>query len=558
MDTKTFLDNFGHIVYAPNGIQKMKEFILTLAMQGELVPQSSTEQDAGELLEETEVIKQKLIKQRKIKETKALPEIKPEEIPHVLPSTWQWVRFGNIAQHNAGKTLDKGRNTGRLRDYITTSNLYWGHFVFNDVRQMPINDEEIEKCSARKGDLLICEGGEAGRAAVWSYDKEVCFQNHVHRARFYHGIDPYFAYRFFEKLNATGEINQHRKGVAISNMSGKALASILFPLPPLEEQKRIVAKVDQLMALCDQIETQQKQKAKTRVALNNAALDKLLTAQNPDEFNHHWQRMADNFHYLYDDLENITMFRSAVIGLATKGKLVQQVQNDEPASKELQRINKNLCKLIGKSNLPILKRDESIVDPAVYHFPIPESWEWCELQDISLFLNGKAHEQFVTEDQKFVLVNSRFVSNSGEIIKYASSRLTPLSKGDIAIVMSDVPNGRALARCFIIDEDDKYTLNQRIGGILSTSDIDCRYLAMVLDRNKYYLQYDDGQKQTNLKKIQVLSCPIPLPPLEEQKRIVAKVDQLMVLCEQLEIKLKQSHVTSEKLIESVVHNIAAA
>ncbi len=105
--------------------------------------------------------------------------------------------FSNIAQHNAGKTLDKARNKGQLRDYITTSNLYWGYFMLDDVRQMPIRDEELEKCSARKGDLLICEGGEAGRAAVWSYDKEVCFQNHVHRARFYNGINPYFAYRFF-------------------------------------------------------------------------------------------------------------------------------------------------------------------------------------------------------------------------------------------------------------------------------------------------------------------------------------------------------------------------
>ena len=124
-----------------------------------------------------------------------------------------------LLRHNSGKTLDKGRNTGQYRDYITTSNLYWGHFELDSVRQMLIRDEELEKCTARKGDLLICEGGEAGRAAVWSYDKEICFQNHVHRARFYCDIDPYYAYWFFEKLNATGEITKHRQGVGISNMS---------------------------------------------------------------------------------------------------------------------------------------------------------------------------------------------------------------------------------------------------------------------------------------------------------------------------------------------------
>jgi hypothetical protein len=99
-----------------------------------------------------------------------------------------------------------------------------------------MEDHELEKCTARKGDLLICEGGEAGRAAVWDYPNEICFQNHIHRARFYSEIDPYFAFRFFEKLNYTGEINNFRKGVGITNISSKTLSSIIFPLPPLAEQ----------------------------------------------------------------------------------------------------------------------------------------------------------------------------------------------------------------------------------------------------------------------------------------------------------------------------------
>jgi len=121
---------------------------------------------------------------------------------------------------------------------------------------MLIREDELEKCTAKKDDLLICEGGEAGRAAMWPFDSEVCFQNHIHRARFYKDIDPYFVYRFFEKLSATGEINQHRKGEGIYNMSSKALASIVFPLPPQPEQHRIVARTDQLMTLCDQLDQQ--------------------------------------------------------------------------------------------------------------------------------------------------------------------------------------------------------------------------------------------------------------------------------------------------------------
>ena len=150
---------------------------------------------------------------------------------------------------------------------------------------MPIRSDELERCTARKGDLLICEGGEAGRAAVWSHDYKISFQNHVHRARFYGGINPYFVYRFFEKLNATGEINSYRKGVGISNMSGKALASIVLPLPPLAEQKRIVAKVDELMALCNQLEAQQQEREIRQGELARASLVRFAEAPTPVNLN---------------------------------------------------------------------------------------------------------------------------------------------------------------------------------------------------------------------------------------------------------------------------------
>ena len=257
---------------APDGIKKLRELILTLAMQGKLVPQDPNDQPASELLKEIEAEKRRMVKAGKIREPKPLPEIKPDEVPYELPKSWEWVRFANIAQHNSGKMLDKSRNKGKYRDYITTSNLYWGFFELDNVRQMPISDEEIEKCTARKGDLLLCEGGEAGRAAVWFYDNEVCFQNHIHRARFYCDIDPYYAYRFFEKLNATGEINQYRQGVGISNMSGKVLASIVLPFPPLAEQKRIVARIDQLMARCDELEKLRAERDQKQTALLNALM----------------------------------------------------------------------------------------------------------------------------------------------------------------------------------------------------------------------------------------------------------------------------------------------
>lgn len=539
------------------GIKKLRELILELAVRGKLVPQDANDEPASMLFKRIQAEKAKLIAEGKIKKDKPLPPITEDEKPFDLPVRWEWVRFGNIAQHNSGKTLDNGRNTGALHDYITTSNLYWGYFNLANVRQMPIRDEEFEKCSASKGDLLICEGGEAGRASVWFYEKDICFQNHVHRARFYGRIDPYYAYRFFEKINATGEIDQHRKGVGISNMSGKALALIAFPLPPRAEQHRIVAKVDELMALCDQLENQHSNAAEAHEKLVNHLLDTLTQSQSAEDFSTNWQRIAAHFDTLFTTDSSIGALKQTLLQLAVMGKLVPQDENEEPAHFLLHSIKQELCNIVGVPFWPKLVRDKSTFDPEDFHCSIPESWVWCELQEIAIFENGKAHEQFVTEEKSFILVNSSFVSSNGDKVKYVLERLSPLSSGDIAVVMSDVPSGRALVRCFLVSVDGKFTLNQRIGAIKTGSAMSKRYLQMVLDRNKYFLTYDDGKKQTNLKKIQVLSCPIPLPPSVEQHRIVAKVDELMALCDQLKTRITDARQLQQKLADVLVEQAVA-
>ena len=241
-----------------------------------------------------------------------------------------------------------------------------------------------------------------------------------------------------------------------------------------------------------------------------------------------------------------------ILELALRGLLVPQVTGDEPASKLLNRVDSYLCGLIKKDEIPKLVRDKSVVEPSDFHKTLPDSWAWCELQDIALFLNGKAHEQYVTESSGYILINSKFVSNSGQIKKYATERLTPLNKNDIAMVMSDVPNGRALARCYLVEVDDLYTLNQRICGLTSSPELNKNYLMIALDRNKYLLNYNDGKKQTNLKKVQVMSCSVPMPPLAEQHRIVAKVDELMTLCDQLEEQQEDSITANKTLVETLL------
>ena len=159
------------------------------------------------------------------------------------------MRLGSIGQHNTGKTLDKVRNKGALREYITTSNLYWGHFDLNKLKQMPFQNEELDRCTAVKGDLLICEGGEAGRSAIWNFEKPICFQNHIHRVRLFANISSQYLLYYMEKIYLTGEINVYRRGVGIQSLSGNSLATILIPLPPLFEQKRIVEQIEKLFTI---------------------------------------------------------------------------------------------------------------------------------------------------------------------------------------------------------------------------------------------------------------------------------------------------------------------
>jgi type I restriction enzyme, S subunit len=166
---------------------------------------------------------------------------------------------------------------------------------------------------------------------------------------------------------------------------------------------------------------------------------------------------------------------------------------------------------------------------------IPNDWNAPLLSEIADFENGKAHEQFIDDKGDYIVVNSKFISTEGRVAKYSKKNLSPLTKGDIAIVMSDVPNGKAIAKCFSIDKDNRYTLNQRIGCIKPFDEIDNDYLFYKLNRNKYFLAFDSGSGQTNLKKSEILACPVALPPTKlEQTAISSAINNVGALIFQLE------------------------
>ena len=241
----------------------IRKSILQEAIQGKLVPQIAEEGTARELLEQIKTEKEKLVREGKLKKSaltdsvifrgddnkyyeqvgKENKEI-TEEILFDLPDKWQWCRIGTIFMHNNGKQLNKGNTKGKLMKYITTSNLYWDGFVLDNLKEMPFEENEIERCMAVKGDLLVCEGGDIGRSCIWNYDFPIMLQNHIHKLRPYIPICTKYFYYIFNLYNLTGLIGG--KGIGIQGFSSKALHNTLVPLPPLKEQHRIVAQIEKL------------------------------------------------------------------------------------------------------------------------------------------------------------------------------------------------------------------------------------------------------------------------------------------------------------------------
>ena len=241
----------------------LRKSILQEAIQGKLVSQIEAEGTADELLEAIKEEKKRLVKEGKLKKSaltdsviykgddnkyyeqigKQCKDI-TEEIRFDLPEQWQWCRIGTLFMHNNGKQLNKGNTKGKFMDYITTSNLYWDGFVLENLKKMPFEDSEIERCMAIRGDLLVCEGGDIGRSCIWCYDFPIMLQNHIHKLRPYVKVCIEYFYYIFYFYNIAGLIGG--KGIGIQGFSSKALHNTIVPLPPIEEQQRIVAQIERL------------------------------------------------------------------------------------------------------------------------------------------------------------------------------------------------------------------------------------------------------------------------------------------------------------------------
>ena len=250
-------------------ISKAKSQILDLAIRGKLVPQDPNDEPASVLLERIRAEKEELIKQGKIKRDKkesvifkgednsyyvrqdTHTEAIDEQFIFELPDNWEWCSLLNIAKMELGKTLDSAKNTGINYPYLRSVNVRWNDVDLSDLKEMRFEPEELERYTVRLNDLLICEGGDVGRSCVWTGDKEILYQNALHRVRFYGECNPFYFMYYMMYYESLGIIKALCKGVTIKHLTGNVLSLIPFALPPIKEQSRIVEKLNQIFTLID-------------------------------------------------------------------------------------------------------------------------------------------------------------------------------------------------------------------------------------------------------------------------------------------------------------------
>ena len=244
---------------------KLRKSILQDAIRGKLVAQSTDDVQASILLEQIRQEKQRLLKLGHIKNKDIMDSVIfkgednkyyekaggktldiSDEIPFDIPVSWEWIRMGALFSHNTGKALNRADTVGIKKMYLTTSNVYWNRFDFREVREMYFSESELEKCTVQKGDLLVCEGGDVGRTAIWKYDEDICIQNHIHRLRAFYPINTEFYYLVLYHYKNIGNIGG--KGIGIQGLSSGALHRLIVPLPPINEQYRITAQYNTVIA----------------------------------------------------------------------------------------------------------------------------------------------------------------------------------------------------------------------------------------------------------------------------------------------------------------------
>ncbi|GAL80010.1 type I restriction-modification system specificity subunit S [Algibacter lectus] len=567
------LQHFKELTVRPKNAKELKGLILQLAIQGKLTAnwrkENSDVEPASELLSRIQKKKEQLVKEKKIRKEKSLRRISKDEIPNELPIGWLWCRVGDLTTIKGGKRIPKGYQlTDDKTDhvYIRVTDMKNGTVIFNKLKYITDNVFEIIKAyTISKDDLYITIAGTIGD--VGEIPKELDNMNLTENAA---KLILYQTDKMYMKTLLSSHICQSQFLSKVNQMAQPKLAlhrvaSTIIPLPPLEEQKEIVKVVETLFKEVEQLE----QLTIERIGLKEDFVTSALNQLTTNNANQEWTFLQDHFKSFFNETTNIKKLRETVLQLAVQGKLTADWRTNNPdtedASVLLKRIQKEKSQLVKDKKIKDEKRISSITEEEI-PYGLPEKWLWCRMQDLCPNISSGStppKPYFKDEGVPYLKVynirnqkidfeyRKQFVDSEYHSTKLKRSILKP---GDVIMNIVGPPLGKV---AIIPNDFPEWNCNQAISFFkpldrrLNTWIYTFLLAGTFLDR----IELIGTAGQDNISVTKSKTIMLPLPPLEEQKAIVKKVNALMGLCDALEQEVQQSQEYSEMLMQSCLREV---
>ena len=448
----------------------------------------------------------RLLKKAKKPALVVASEIDEEEIPFEIPENWCWCRFGDICIAQLGKTLDKVKNKGDEVPYLCSINVNWGKIDLEKVKTLKLEESEKQKYLLEKGDLLICEGGDVGRSAIWNLDEIMYYQNALHRVRFFLNLNQkYFYYVLFQYKNL-GFLDAVSKGMTIKHLVQGALLNLAIPLPPLAVQNAIVAKLEQVLPLVDAYENALLQKEELKSALPDKIKKAILQEAITGQLTENWRKSATIKESGKQLLDRIIEERNAKALAEWEEKVKTNPKAKKPA--------------------PVVASE---IDEEEIPFDVPESWCWCHLGEIFKVTMGQSPEGSNVGEEKEgmefhqgkIFFTDKYIATSNQ----KTSEITKIAEPGSILLCMRAPVGK------VNITDRQICIGRGLSSIVPLGEIALEWAFHLFETlESDFIDKSTGSTFKAITGDVVKEQLIPLPPLEEQQEIVKKVEELLELC----------------------------
>ena len=561
MNADRLLALYDRVADTPDAIARLRRFVLDLAVRGKLVEQDPADEPASELLKRIAAEKARLVKVGEIKPRKLKSRPRQYSLEFLKPSGWKLTDLGSVAlkitdgAHKTPTYVQKGVPFVSVKDFST------GRLDLGGTRFIPLSEHEVlyKRCDPRRGDILLGRIGTLGKAVLVDTDVEFSLFVSVGLIRFYHAnTDPYFFRIVLNSPFVKAEFDRIKigGGTHTNKLNLGDLHTVAFPLPPLAEQHRIVAKVDDLMALCDRLEEARTAREDTRDRLTEASLAR-LSAPDADDvtFRSHACIALDALPALTARADQIKHLRQTILNLAVRGKLVEQDPADEPAAEFLKQID------VERAETHKAKKPKSYALKAGAFdgelFDLPTGWEWVPLARISDITMGQSPpgDTYNKSGDGVPLINGPVEFTPGPFGRTIVNQFTTApthfcEEGGFLICVRGSTTGRTNVAAF------RACIGRGVAAI--SSSFDDGFVRLFLWRSREeIISMGRGVAFPSISRKQLENLAIPLSPIAEQHRIVAKVDELMTLCDRLETGLAVAATTRCHLLASLLREALA-